>query len=143
MGATALAKKVMRVGYFWQTMVRNTRDYVKNCDQCQRHVDIFNTLPIEFHVFTSPWSSLLWGLDILSSFTPTLEQLKYLIVFVDYFTKWIEAEALVNITTANILKFFKRDILVRFTVPQSIVMDNGTHFINRRLEILLENLKTK
>lgn len=58
-----------------------------------------------------------WGLDILSPFTLEPEQLKYLIVVIDYFTKWIRAEALSNITETNVLKFFIRNILFRFGVP--------------------------
>ena len=45
-------------------------------------------------------------------------QNKYLIVVMDYFTKWIEAEALARITTQNVLCFYKRNILSRFGIPQ-------------------------
>ncbi|MCI66227.1 gag-pol polyprotein, partial [Trifolium medium] len=55
-----------------------------------------------------------------------LAQSKYLIVGVDYFTKWVEAEPLANITAFNVLRFFKRDILARFGIPQVVVTDNGT-----------------
>ena len=53
-----------------------------------------------------------------------------MIIDVDYFTKWIEADTLVNITTINFLKLFKRNILARFVILQTIMMDNGTQLID-------------
>lgn len=44
----------------------------------------------------------------------------------DYLTKWIEAEALANITPTNVLKLFKHYVLARFWVPKAIVTNNGT-----------------
>lgn len=66
------------------------------------------------------------GIDILDTFTLTFSQLRYLVVAVDYFKKWIEVEPLVKIITANFLKFFKKNVLARLGVPQSIVTNNGT-----------------
>ncbi|MCI48423.1 gag-pol polyprotein, partial [Trifolium medium] len=53
----------------------------------------------------------------LGPFTTGLAQSKYLIVGVYYFTKWLEAEPLANITAFNVLRFLKRDILARFGIP--------------------------
>lgn len=75
----------------------------------------------------------------MGPFTPSIGQLRYLIVSMEYFTKWIEAEALENFTIANVLKFFKRNILARLGVPQAIVTENGTQFIDKRLKCLLDN----
>lgn len=61
----------------------------------------------------------------------------------DYFTKWIEVETLANITIENVLKFFKRNILAKFGVPQAIVTDNRMQFIDKMLRSMLEELKIK
>lgn len=82
-------------------------------------------------------------MDILGPFTSVLGQLKYLIIIMDYFTKWIETKALANITTTKILKFLKSNVLSRFGVPQAIVANNRTQFIDKRFKILLEELKVK
>lgn len=66
----------------------------------------------------------------------------YLIIAVDYFTKWIEAKALKKITTTNIFKIFKNN-LAQFEVPQFVVTDNGTQFINRKFKNPQEELKIK
>ncbi|XP_019438944.1 PREDICTED: uncharacterized protein LOC109344644 [Lupinus angustifolius] len=70
-------------------------------------------------------------------------QLKFLIVAIDYFTKWIEAEALATITSANIQKFTWRNIITRFGIPSAIVTDNDTQFVDRRFQELLSGLRIK
>ncbi|MCI77868.1 gypsy retrotransposon integrase-like protein, partial [Trifolium medium] len=63
--------------------------------------------PHELKSLSSPWPFAWWGLDILGPFMTRLAQSKYLIIGVDYFTKWVEAEPLANITAFNVLRFFK------------------------------------
>lgn len=84
-----------------------------------------------------------WGMEILVPFAPAPRQLRYLIVSVDYFTKWIEVEALANITATNIINLFKKNMLARFGVLQAIIIDNGTRFIEKRLKSLMEELRIK
>jgi len=55
-------------------------------------------------------------------------QLKFLIVGVDYFTKWIEAEAISRITADRVKKFYWKKIICRFGLPKYFVTDNGTQF---------------
>ena len=69
-------------------------------------------------------------------------QNKYLILAVDYFTKWIEAEALAKISAQNVLRFYKINILARFGIPQAIVTDNGTHFTDCAFQELVTKLGT-
>ncbi|MCI52328.1 gypsy retrotransposon integrase-like protein, partial [Trifolium medium] len=84
--------------------------------------------PSELRSLSSPWPFAWWGMDILGSFPTRSGQNKYLIVTVDYFTKWTEAEPLAKISAFNILRLFKRNILARFGVPPAVVTDNGTQF---------------
>ena len=72
------------------------------------------------------WPFYKWGLDILGPFKPDPGQLRWLIVAVDYFTKWIEANPLATITSAHVMKFFRHNIVSRFGIPAKIVTDNGT-----------------
>ena len=99
--------------------------------------------PNELKTMTSPWPFVWWGMDILRPFTVGSYQNKYLIVVVDYFTKWIEVEALAKITTFNILCFYKRNVLARFGVPQAIVNDNGTQFADTKFQDFITKLGTK
>nr|KYP52748.1 hypothetical protein KK1_025283 [Cajanus cajan] len=66
-----------------------------------------------------------WGMDILGPFPPAKGQLKFLLVAIDYFTKWIEACPLAKITSENIRKFTWKNIVCRFGIPHSLVTDNS------------------
>ncbi|KAK0586051.1 hypothetical protein LWI29_000155 [Acer saccharum] len=66
---------------------------------------------------------------------------KHAIVAMDYFTKWVEAEAIVHITEANTTNFVKKNILYRFGIPSIIITDNGTQFDNNKFREMCEEYK--
>ena len=59
-----------------------------------------------------------------------VRQLKFLVVGIDYFTKWVEVEALTTITEKNIRSFVWRNIICRFGIPRMLVSENGKQFDN-------------
>ena len=65
------------------------------------------------------------GLDIMGPFPMTVRQLKFLVVGIDYFIKWVEAESLAIIMGKNIRSFVWRNIICRYEIPRVIVSDNG------------------
>ena len=79
---------------------------------------------------TSPWPFAQWGLDIMGPFPTAVRQLKFLVVGIDYFTKWVEAEALATITEKNVRSFFWRCIICRFGIPRVFVPNKGRQFDN-------------
>jgi hypothetical protein len=66
------------------------------------------------------------GLDLLGPLPPAQGNLRYVVVAVEYFSKWIEAKPLATITSATVQKFFWQNIVCRFGVPKAITVDNGT-----------------
>ncbi|CAL5202632.1 unnamed protein product [Lathyrus oleraceus] len=142
LGGRSLARKALRAGYYWPTMQNDSKEHVKRCDKCQRHADMHLAPPNDLKSLSSPWPFAWWGMDILGPFVTGSYQNKYLIVGVDYFTKWIEAEALAKITAQNILRFFKRNILARFGIPQALVTDNGTQFTDGGFQDFIASLGT-
>ncbi|XP_061361592.1 uncharacterized protein LOC133305392 [Gastrolobium bilobum] len=111
MGGKALARKALRAGYYWPTMEADAKEHVKRCAQCQKHALILRAPPEELQTITAPWPFFKRGMDLLGPFTAAEGQLKWLIVAVDYFTKWIEAEPLTTITSARIRRFFERNLI--------------------------------
>jgi len=143
LGAKALAKKVLRAGYYWPTMLKDAQDYANLCDKCQRHGDMHLAPPAELTSLVSPWPFAWWGIDLLGPFPKATGQLKYLIVAIDYSTKWIETDPLAKITTKNVLRFFKRNILARFGVPTLVIFDNGTQFTDQSFQDYLRKIGIK
>jgi len=85
----------------------------------------------------------MWRMDIIGPFLPRKGQCKFLLVGVDYFTKWIEAEPLATITAKKIQNFVWKNIIYRFGVPHTIVTDNGRQFIDRELANFYEGLNIR
>ena len=86
-------------------MQKDVQTYVKTYDKCQRFNNIIRQSFEELTPMTASWPFTQWGLDIMGPFPVAVRQLKFLIVGIDYFTKWVEAEALATITEKNVQSF--------------------------------------
>ena len=142
-GARALARKVLRQGYYWPTILKDATNLVKRCKIYQEHAKI-SRLPSEpLTSITSPWPFQQWGLDILGPLPIGKGQCKFIIVAVDYFTKWAEAEPLATITEQKIRNFVWRAIICRFGIPRALVSDNGKQFDNAKFRDFCAELEIK
>ena len=79
----------------------------------------------------------LWGIDFMGPF-PLSYVNQYILVAVDYVSKW--AEAIPTRTNDNqvVIKFLLENIILRFGAPRAIISDNGSHFCNRAFEALMQ-----
>ena len=99
-------------------MLKDAQVYVKSYDKCQRFSNFIKQLSKKLTPMTAPWPFTQWGLDIMSLFPIAVRQLKFLIVSIDYFTKWVEAETLATITEKSIRSFVWRNIICRYRIPR-------------------------
>ena len=112
MGGNMLAHKIMRTGYFWLTMETNCCQFVQRCSECQMHGDLIHMPPSELHALTSPWSFSAWGIDIIGKISPKSSSgHEYILVAIDYFTKWVEATSYAGLTAAIVAKFIRSHII--------------------------------
>jgi len=142
-GGRALATRIVRAGYYWPTMREDCKRYAQRCKQCQQHADWHKAPPEELKSIYSPWPFHTWGIDILGPFPLGIRQMKYLVVAIEYFTKWIEAEPVAQITAHKIQSFVWKNIVCRFGVPKRLVSDNGTQFASHLLKKLCEDIGTQ
>ena len=142
-GARALVGKVLRQEYYWPTMLRDATDPVRKCKTCQEHAKISHLPSEPLTLVTSPWPFQQWGLDILGPLPFKKGQCKFIIVAVDYFTKWAEAEPLATITEKKIRNFVWRSIICRFGIPRALVSDNGKQFDNAKFKDFCAELGVK
>ena len=77
---------------------------------------------------SSPWPFAQWGINIVGSFPQGIGKVKFLLVTIDYFTKWVETEALATITKAKIQRFVWNNIICSFGIPRMIISNNGQQF---------------
>ncbi|GKD43899.1 reverse transcriptase domain-containing protein [Tanacetum coccineum] len=86
-------------------------------------------LPWTMATHVRSWTPIYkWGIDIAGPFSEGAGKVKFLIVAIDYFTKWIEAKPVATITGNQIKKFTWDNIVCRFGLPREIISDNGKQF---------------
>ena len=73
----------------------------------------------------------------MGPFPPSYNNL-YILVAVDYVSKWVEAIATPTNDSKVVIRFLKKNIFTRFGMPRALLSDNGTHFCNKPLESILK-----
>ncbi|MFS8034865.1 putative nucleotidyltransferase, Ribonuclease H [Helianthus anomalus] len=131
-GAHTTAQKVFDCGFFWPTVFKDAQDFVKACDACQRtgNISFRNEMPQNpiqvLEVFD------VWGIDFMGPFPPSSGN-RYILVAIDYVSKWVEAQALPTNDARVVVRFLKK-LFTRFGTPRAIISDRGTHFCNAVME---------
>jgi hypothetical protein len=137
------AYKILSSGYYWPSLFKDAKQYVKRCDSCQRtgRPTLSNEMPLQPQVCIEPFEK--WALDFVGPINPPSKQNRYILVCTDYVTKWVEAIALTSATENSVVQFLFKDIFTRFGVPREIVTDQGSQFTSRMVEKLMEEYKIK
>ncbi|GJR80844.1 reverse transcriptase domain-containing protein [Tanacetum coccineum] len=132
-GANYTAKKVFDSGFYWPTFYKDAHELVKNCDSCQRQGKISqrDEMPQNFIQLCEIFE--IWGIDFMGPF-PSSRGNKYILVAVDYLSKWVEAKALPTNDARVVVKFLKSLLPIWYTEspphPHAIISDRGTYFCN-------------
>ncbi|XP_072080955.1 uncharacterized protein [Arachis hypogaea] len=132
-GAHQAGKKMRWVLYrnhvFWPSMIKDCIDYAKACQECQKHGSIQKIPAVELHSIIKTWPFRGWALDLIGLIhLPSSKQHKFILVAIDYFTKWVEAVPLVEVGQTEIIDFVEENIIHRFGIPQTLSTDQGTMF---------------
>src|ERR1044072_6426462 len=94
------------------------------------------------NVLTSPWSFSMWGIDMIKKIEPTASNgHRFILVAIDYFTKWVEAASYANVTRQVVVRFIKNNLICRYGVPSKIITDNGSNLNNKIMKELCEEFK--
>ncbi|GJZ81557.1 reverse transcriptase domain-containing protein [Tanacetum coccineum] len=127
-GANYTAKKVFDSGFYWPTIYKDAHDFVTQCDICQRQGKISQRDEMPQNSIQVCEIFDMWGIDFMGPF-PSSRGNKYILVAVDYLSKWVEAKALPTNDARVVCKFLK-SLFSRFGAPRAIISDRGTHFCN-------------
>ncbi|XP_071918751.1 uncharacterized protein [Coffea arabica] len=131
-GPKRTARKVLESGFYWPTLFKDAYSFCKSCDKCQRvgnisRRDQMTQTPMIFvEIFD------VWGIDFMGPF-PSSFGFLYILLAVDYVSKWVEAKATRTNDSKVVAEFVKSNIFVRFGMPRAIVSDRGTHFCNKTI----------
>ena len=69
-------------------MQKDSAKYVHKCEQCQKHAPLIHQPADHLNPISSPWPFAQWGLDTIGPFPWAIGNHRFMLVAVDYFTKW-------------------------------------------------------
>nr|GEY26063.1 hypothetical protein [Tanacetum cinerariifolium] len=114
-GANLTAKKIFDAGFFWPTIYKDAHEFVKNCDSCQRQGKISQRDEMPQNSIQTCEIFNVWGIDFMGPFSSSRGN-NYILVAVDYLSKWVEAKALPTNDARVVCKFLK-SLFARFGSP--------------------------
>jgi hypothetical protein len=127
--------------FYWKNMKEDIKQYIKFCDACQRRgkkggQGYLNTIKVE-----GPFEKI--GIDFVGPLSRTEKGNRYILVAIDYLTKWVEAKALREATAKETAKFLYEEIICRHGCPKTIISDKGSHFKNTMIEELCKKFEIR
>ncbi|XP_016648291.1 PREDICTED: uncharacterized protein LOC103326881 [Prunus mume] len=136
-GPKKTALKVLQCGFYWPSLFKDAYTYCSTCDRCQRtgNISSRNQMPLTPILIVEIFD--VWGIDFMGPF-PSSYGFIYILLAVDYVSKWVEAIPTRTNDSKVVLSFVKENIFSRFGTPRAIISDGGTHFCNRSFEALLK-----
>uniref|UniRef100_A0A672IQD5 Gypsy retrotransposon integrase-like protein 1 n=1 Tax=Salarias fasciatus TaxID=181472 RepID=A0A672IQD5_SALFA len=133
----------LRLRFFWPSMASDVKKYVVSCPVCQltkpsQRKPAGLMVPIQPQ---RPWEYT--GVDYVGPLPRTANGNAYIIVFVDYFSKWIEVSAVREATAQVAANKFITDIFARHGAPSYLISDRGTPFVSELFEHVVSTLGTE
>uniref|UniRef100_A0A2N9G7Q9 RNA-directed DNA polymerase n=1 Tax=Fagus sylvatica TaxID=28930 RepID=A0A2N9G7Q9_FAGSY len=116
--------------------------HVQTCHKCQMYQNSKNAPPQYLHTMASPWPFSAWGMDVIGAITPKASNgHEFILVAIDYFTKWVEACSFKNVTQVAVTRFVKNNIICRYGMPEMLITDNASNLNNRMMDQLCQQFK--
>ncbi|GJW05677.1 reverse transcriptase domain-containing protein [Tanacetum coccineum] len=134
-GPRQVVAKAMNLGFFWPSMHRDARELIRACDDCQAHAAVPRLPKADMISVTSAWPFMKWGMDKVGPLLEGPGRVKYQIVAIDYFTKWMEAKPLATITVGGEAQ---DSINLYFSLPPQ-----GNGAVERANKSILRGIKTR
>ena len=129
--------KVLQSGFYWPTLFKDVIKYWKECLKCQSTLNISKRDEMPLQTILEVEIFDLWGIDFMGPFPPS-EGKEYILVVVDYVSKWVEAISTRTNDHRVVNKFIVNNIFSRFGCPRAIISDGGSHFTNSHFRSLLK-----
>ena len=135
-------RKVLQSGFYWPSLFKDAHTMCRECDKCQRLGKISRRHMIPLNPILVVDLFDVWGINFMGPFPSSFGYI-YILVGVDYVSKWVEAVPCKAADHRVVLKFLKENIFSIFGVPKAIISDGASHFCNKPFENLLTKYGVK
>ncbi|GJR86711.1 reverse transcriptase domain-containing protein [Tanacetum coccineum] len=131
-GPNVTAKKVLDLGFYWSTIIKEAHTLVCLCEACQKTGNILKRDEMPLNNIQVCEIFDVWGIDFMGPFLKS-HKFEYILVAVDYVSIWAEAQALPT-NIARVLVTFLKKLFCHVRMPKVLISDRGTHFSNKIME---------
>ena len=131
--------KIWQSGFFWPTMYEDTKDFIRRCRRCQQHGGITarDAMPLQNNLQIELFD--VWGIDFMGPFPKSYDS-EYILVTVDYVSKWVEAMPCRAADSKHARRMFQEIIFPHFGTPRMVISDGGSLFIDKTFRNFLKEL---
>jgi hypothetical protein len=135
---------IRNTNYYWPMILEDCFKYYKGCQECPKFGSIQRVPASAMNPIIKPWSFRGWAIDMIGQiYPPSSKGHKFVLVAMNYFTKWIEAIPIKTVTSGNMIDFVNEHIVYRFGIPQTITTDQWSQFISGEFEEYANSLGIK
>jgi hypothetical protein len=133
-----------RTGVYWLTMLKDCFEYYRGCEPCQKFGTIQAVPASMLHPLIKPWLFRGWGLDFIGEIhLSSTKGHRFILMATDYFSKWVEAVPLRNMTHREVISFVSEHIIHRFGIPQTLTTDQELSFMSQEFREFASSLNIK
>ncbi|GJR20272.1 reverse transcriptase domain-containing protein [Tanacetum coccineum] len=122
-GPNITAKKVLDSGFYWPTIIKEAHTLVRLCEACQRTRNISKRDEMPLNNIQICENFDIWGIDFMGPFLKSYK-FEYILVAIDYVSKWAEAQALLT-NDARVVVAFTKKLFCRFGMPKALISDRA------------------
>ena len=128
---------VLQLGFYCPSLFKDAHQFVSTYDKCQRMGSISKKDEPPMSTILEVELIHLWGMDFIGPFPPSFSNL-YILLAIDYVSKWVEAIPTRTNDTSVVAKFLYSHIFTRFSTPRAHITNGGTHFCNKMVDKVLQ-----
>ena len=136
-GGQRTTAKVLQSGFYWPTLLKDAHHFVASCYKGQRMSSISKRDEPPMNPILEVELFDLWGMDFMEPFPSSFGHM-YILLVVDYVSKWVEAIPTSTTDASVVVKFHRSHIFTRFGTPQALITDGGTNFCNKLVDKVLQ-----
>ena len=125
--ARKTADKILQSGFYWPSIFKDAHSFYRECLQCQAAINISKRDEMPMRSILKVEIFDLWGIDFMGPFPPS-DGKEYILVAVDYVSKWVDAIPTRTNDHREVLRFITQCIFTRYGCPRAIISDDGLHF---------------